>query len=230
MDAQPPIQEWAPDELLGPLNDVEGRNAPPRLFTRGDTSFLREGARIAVVGSRKATPEAVRRAQKLVRYLVGHRALIVSGLAEGVDHAAHQAALERGGRTIAVVGTGLDLAYPAANAALQWRIAREHLLVSQFPVGTPIQRSNFPRRNRTMALIADATVIVEAGDTSGTLSQGWESLRLGRPLFIMRSVATSPALRWPAEMLGYGAIVLSEPDELLPLLDVRHGPAAAAAF
>ena len=86
---------------------------------------------------------------------------------------------------------------------------REQLVVSQFPPGYPSQKKNFPMRNRTMALITDATVIVEAGEKSGTLHQGWEALRLGRLLFLLESVAKDDRLSWPAEMIRYGAQVLS---------------------
>ena len=126
------------------------------------------------------------------------------------------------GRTIAVLGTPLDRTYPAKNRALQRRIMEEHLAISQYPVGHPILKGNFPRRNRTMALISDATVIAEAGETSGSLSQGWEALRLGRPLFIMKSVAGS-GLKWPADMRRYGADLLSDPDDLLDVLPTDVG-------
>ncbi len=87
---------------------------------------------------------------------------------------------------------------------------RDHLAVSQFAPGSAGGKKCFPMRNRTMALLSDATVIVEAGDGSGTLHQGWEALRLGRPLFLLDSVAKNDTLAWPGEMLGYGAEVLSE--------------------
>ena len=101
---------------------------------------------------------------------------------------------------------------------------QEHLVVSQFASGHPVRRTNFPRRNRTMALVSNATVIIEAGETSGTLHQGWEALRLNRPLFILRSVAEDPGLKWPGEMLDYGALVLSEPDEIF-----EHLPSGTSA-
>ena len=99
--------------------------------------------------------------------------------------------------------------FPASNGELQQTIMREHLAVSQFAPGTPVQRKNFPMRNRTMALLSEATVIVEAGNGSGTLHQGWEALRLGRLLFLMESLVQRTDLSWPKEMLGYGAQVLS---------------------
>jgi DNA processing protein len=201
--------ERTPMEVLGPLNDVEERNAPERLYLLGDESLLSHVPRVSIVGSRKADNRALERARTYAVNLATEGVVIVSGLAEGIDAAAHEATLSVGGRTIAVLGTGLDRAYPSKNRDLQARIAREHLLVSQFPMGSPVQRKNFPMRNRTMALLTDATIIVEASESSGTLHQGWEALRLGRLLFIDESVASRELLRWPTEMIGYGAQVLS---------------------
>jgi len=197
------------EELLGQLNAVERKHTPARLFVAGDVELVRRGPRVSVVGSRKASEEALRRTRSLVGSLVEHGMIVVSGLAEGIDTAAHETALARGGHTIAVLGTPLDQVYPAKNRALQERLMREELVISQFPPGAPIQPKNFPIRNRTMALLSDATVIVEASEKSGTLHQGWEALRLGRLLFLLESVAMNPALSWPAEMIRYGAQVLS---------------------
>jgi DNA processing protein len=203
-------QSFSPQDLLGPLNEVEQKNAPKVLYVAGDTSILEEGARVSIVGSRKASPEGLRRASKLATLLADRGIVVVSGLAEGIDTAAHTAAIKHGGRTIAVLGTPLDQVFPRQNAALQDQIMREHLAISQYPVGRPVQRKNFPLRNRTMALISDATVIIEAANTSGSLSQGWEALRLGRPLFLAKSVTEDPSLTWPAEMVHYGAVILSD--------------------
>ena len=216
-------QSVSPQDLLGPLNEVEQKNAPKALYVSGNTSILEEGARVSIVGSRKASPEGLRRASKLAGLLAGRGIVVVSGLAEGIDTAAHTAAIKHGGRTIAVLGTPLDQVYPRQNAALQEEIMRDHLAVSQYPVGYPVQRKNFPLRNRTMALISDATVIIEAGNTSGSLSQGWEALRLGRSLFLAKSVTQDPSLKWPAEMIHYGAEVLSDQtiEELFDSLPAR---------
>ena len=203
------IHEHTPAELLGVLNDVERKHAPETLYTAGDIGLLRSGPRVSVVGSRKASEEGIRRARLLTKALVSRHAVVVSGLAEGIDTAAHETAIELGGRTVAVLGTPLDKVFPAKNRPLQERIMREYLAVSQFPSGSATHPSSFPMRNRTMALLTDATVIVEAGEKSGTLHQGWEALRLGRLLFLMESVATNPALSWPAEMIRYGAQVLA---------------------
>jgi DNA processing protein len=107
-----------------------------------------------------------------------------------------------GGRVAAVIGTPLDKAYPAENAELQHDIYRRHLLMTPFCVGERVFRSNFPTRNRVMAAISDATAIIEASDTSGTLHQAAECVRLGRWLFIAKSVVDDPQLTWPARFLG----------------------------
>jgi DNA processing protein len=215
----------APSEVLGGLSEVEKKFAPAQLFLAGRAELLRGTSRVSIVGSRKATDDGLKRARALARKLVEHGIVVVSGLAAGVDRAAHEAAIEAAGETIGVLGTPLDESYPKENAELQRRIAREFLLVSQFPPGYPVQPKNFPIRNRTMALLTDATIIVEAGERSGTLHQGWEALRLGRPLFILESVASSDALTWPAEMTQYGAQILSRDN-----LDVIVENLASAPF
>ena len=208
-----------PDTVLGPLNELERIHAPAQLFLAGNVDLLRRRPKVSVVGSRKASPEAIRRAARLARILVENNVVVVSGLAEGVDTAAHRAAMEAGGSTIAVIGTPLDKNYPKENRDLQCEIASRHLVVSQFTPGTKVRPYFFPMRNRTMALIVDASVIVEAGATSGSLSQGWEALRLGRSLFIMQSILDNhPDLEWPLKMQEYGALILREPEDLLDSL------------
>jgi len=203
------VVELRPEDLIGPLNDVEKKNAPATLFLAGDDALLRMGRRVSLVGSRRASAAGLSRAASLAKALVTAEVTVVSGLAEGIDTAAHETAMAFGGRTIAVLGNPLDTFYPASSRELQREIVRSHLAVSQFPAGYPSQRKNWPRRNRTMALLTDCTVIVEAREGSGTLHQGWEALRLGRPLFLMESVASDKTLTWPHEMIRYGAQVLS---------------------
>ncbi len=205
-------------DLLGPLNEHERKYAPAHLWAAGHSEWLSQRPKVSIVGARRASSDGLRRAVRLSRLLVERGAIVVSGLAEGIDTAAHEATIAAGGRTIAVIGTPLSDAFPARNRALQTRLMAEHLVVSQFADGHPVQRKNFPIRNRTMALIVDASVIVEASDGSGTLSQGWEALRLGRPLWLMRSVVENASLQWPSEMLDYGASILTDPDDLLDSL------------
>lgn len=197
--------ELAPDQILGPLNEVESKNAPERLFIAGDASILARGPRVSIVGSRKASSAGLSAARRLAEAFAERDIVIVSGLAEGIDTEAHEGAMERGGRTVAVLGTPLDKPYPARNRDLFARIVQKHLAVSQFAPGTRTQPSHFPMRNRTMALIADATIIVEAGKGSGSLHQGWEALRLGRPLFLLDILLKAGGLTWPGEMARYGA-------------------------
>ena len=92
---------------------------------------------------------------------------------------------------------------------------RNHLAISQFPIGYPTRPRDFVIRNRTMALISDASIIVEAGDSSGSLHQGWEALRLGRPLFIWKAIVNNPSLKWPKKMIEYGALELNDPEEII---------------
>jgi DNA processing protein len=145
----------------------------------------------------------------------------MSGLAAGVDTEAHSATIQCGGRTVAVIGTPLDVAYPAANARLQEKIYREHLLVSPFPIGSRVFRSNFPERNKVMAALSDATVIMEASDTSGSLHQAAECRpdRLDRWLFISQSVVNDPRLTWPKKFLGGPKVkILRETSDVLAVL------------
>lgn len=221
-----------PTDLLGSLNPVELKHAPPILYLEGRRELLDVGSRVAVVGSRKASETGLARARKLTTKLVEHGIVVVSGLAAGIDTAAHTTAMARGGATIAVLGTPLDRTYPAENAGLQRKIGEEYLLVSQFRPGTAIRPQNFPIRNRTMALLSDATVIVEAGEKSGAISQGWEALRLGRELYIMQSVVLDKSLSWPADLINYGAQVLSDQtlEHLLDSLPLRGAPILDAAI
>jgi DNA processing protein len=173
------------------------------LFFSGDLSLIDRPC-VAIVGSRSVSDAGRARASRLARELVQSGLVVVSGLALGIDTAAHTAAIAAGGSTIAVVGTPLDRAYPAENIALQEEIYRDHLLVSPFRKGERTYRSSFPKRNRVMAAITDATVIVEASDTSGSLHQAAECVRLGRWLFIAKSLADDPTLAWPAKFLRKG--------------------------
>jgi DNA processing protein len=205
----PTMMQMSIAEALGTLTDEEKKNAPKTLYFRGNRAFLDSALRVSVIGSRKASAEGLKRARSLARSLVAHGVVVVSGLAQGIDTAAHMAALEAGGETIAVIGTPLDQYYPATNKELQRLLGREQLLISQFPTGAAVAPKNFPIRNRTMALLTDATVIVEAGEKSGTLHQARETLRLGRALFLMESLANDTVLSWPRELIGQGAQILT---------------------
>lgn len=218
------VQVLAPQDFLGPLNAYEVRNAPKTIYTAGDTSLLTAGRRVSVVGSRKATPADLDRARDLVRELVSHCVTVVSGLAAGIDTIAHQTALDMDGSTVAVLGTPLDQTYPKSNRELQERIIASNLAVSQYAFGSGVRRENFVLRNRTMALICDATIIVAASETSGTQHQGWEAIRLGRPLFFSESLLEQN-VSWIKEQMRYGGEPLG--DENLDLF-FEHLPERGA--
>ena len=162
----------------------------PRLFAAGDESLV--GARaVAVVGSRAASPEGRAFAAEVACALVRVGFVVMSGLAAGIDTAVHRAAIAAGGRTIAVIGTPLERAYPPENARLQEQIYSDHLLVSPFAEGTRTHRGHFPARNRVMARLALATVVAEAQENSGTVHQVRESLACGRRVFVARQLLAS---------------------------------------
>jgi DNA processing protein len=166
---------------------------------------------VAVVGTREPSPEGAKRAEKLTRMLCDDGFTIVSGLAAGIDSIAHKTAIAYNAPTIAVIGTPLSSVYPKENADLQAEIARNHLLISQVPVcrysdqDWRINRGFFPERNITMSALTEATVIVEAGETSGTLIQARHALKQRRKLFILDS-CFEKGLEWPAKYAAKGAI------------------------
>lgn len=208
----------SPEELLGPLNDIERKFAPKEIFTAGAIEIPLPRPRVAIVGSRKASTTGLKVAADISKTLCKRGVVIVSGLAEGIDTAAHRAAIEARGRTIGVLGTALDQSYPRENSKLQEEMMANHLVISQFPIGSPTRPENFVLRNRTMALIANASIIVEAGEMSGSLHQGWEALRLGRPLFIWKSIMNNSSLSWPRKMMSYGALELEDPAQVVGVL------------
>ena len=173
-----------------------------RLWVAGDVSLIRKSC-VAVVGARKVSSQGAARARRIGCELARAGVVIVSGLAYGVDTQVLTSAIDAGGRVIAVIGTPVDTAYPAANKRLQELIYREHLLVSQFQPGKRVFPTNFPERNKLMAAISDATVIIEASDTSGSLHQAAECVRLNRWLFIAKSIMDDPNLKWPHEFSKY---------------------------
>jgi DNA processing protein len=194
------------DDLIAGIRTItpeqQARLQPDsRLWSVGDISLLHRKC-VAIVGTRAVTPEGAARSRRLARELAAAGVVVVSGLAKGVDTEALSAAVDAGGKVVAVIGTPIDRAYPAENKHLQERIYREHLLVSQFAPGERVFPTNFPERNKLMAALSDATAIIEAGDTSGTLHQAAECGRLGRWLFIAKSVVDDPLLQWPKRFLG----------------------------
>jgi DNA processing protein len=191
------------------LHDAEHR--VEMLYFQGAWSLV-ETRCIAIVGTRKPSSDGAANATKIATLLSADGFTIVSGLAEGVDTIAHGAAIARGAPTVAVIGMPLSLVYPKENAHLQRFIAKEQLLISQVPI-CAYQHMNFrskpvffPERNITMSALTEATVIVEASDTSGTLSQARAALAQGRKLFILDGCFRNTNLRWPKMYEKRGAV------------------------
>lgn len=179
-----------------PDNLREVHDRPPAIFVAGRLAEA-DARSVAVIGSRQASEDGLAAARTLSRYLVAERFVVVSGLAAGIDTAVHTAALAAGGRTVAVIGTGLRQSYPSANAALQAELARDCAVVSQFLPDAPPAPDHFRQRNAVMSGLTRGTVIVEASERSGTRVQARLALAHGRPVFLRRSVLDHD---WAQEM------------------------------
>jgi DNA protecting protein DprA len=192
-----------------------------RIYYAGDLALLKRPS-VAIVGTREVSEAGIILTKRLSRELVENGINIVSGLAYGVDTVAHTTAIETGGKTIAVIGTPLEKASPSENAKLQECIYREHLLISRFKTGEKIFRTNFPLRNRLMAVLSDATVVTEASDTSGTLHQAAECAKRGRWLFIVRTVIDNPSVTWPARFLkDTRTVILDRTEQIVDAIAQR---------
>lgn len=207
-----------------PLRLRDARNPVELLYFQGIWE-LSEMRSLAIVGSRNASADGLARAQKLARALVERNFAVVSGLAAGIDTAAHTAALQAGGTTIAVIGTPIGESYPKKNARLQDEIASRHLLISQVPIIRYSQepfsnrRTYFPERNATMSALTEGTIIVEAGETSGTLTQARAAMFQGRKLFILDNCFNRSDITWPARFEKLGAIRVREIDDIWSAID-----------
>jgi DNA processing protein len=208
------------DSYPARLRDIH--QMPPVVFTRG--TLADDCRAVAVVGTRKPTERGVAIATQIATALAENGVTVVSGLAQGIDTAAHTAALAAGGRTVAVIGTGVNRSYPATNAALQLRIVADGLVLSQFWPDAPPTRQTFPMRNATMSGYAAATVVVEAAYRSGARMQARLALQHGRPVVLTDSLLEHDWARDYAQRPGVH--VVSNPGQLLATVDeiVRQIP------
>jgi DNA processing protein len=185
---------------------------PPFLFYRGE--LRRDDARsVAIVGTRRASDEGLRRSRTLAERLVETDVTVISGLARGIDASAHEATLEAGGRTIAVVGTGILRTYPKEHAALAERIAENGAVVSQFWPSAPPTRYSFPMRNAVMSGISQGTAVIEASSTSGAKMQARLAIEQGKRCFLMASLVTHES--WARRYLERGAIEVQSIDDVV---------------
>jgi DNA processing protein len=178
---------------------------PAVLYTKGDPQILTERLNIAIIGSRKATVYSEKALSLIVPPLVANDAVIVSGLAKGADAMAHAAALEYGGKTIAVLGHGLFHLYPKENAALAQQIAEKQLLLTEYPPYVKPERWTFPMRNRIISGLSNAVVVTEAADKSGTMSTVEHALDHGKYIFAVPGPITSMLSAGPNKLLDEGA-------------------------
>jgi DNA processing protein len=182
------------------------------LYYEGDLNLLEEEKLVAIVGTRNPSKEGVIRAKNLVKEFVKRGFTIVSGMAQGIDTVAHTTALNLGAKTIAVLGTPINQFYPKENIDLQKKLMKDHLVVSQVPYlrynlqNPSSNRFFFPERNKTMSALTWGTVIVEAGETSGTLIQARAAIHQKRKLFILNSCFENQALTWPNNLQKRGAV------------------------
>jgi DNA processing protein len=185
---------------------------PPLIFTAGAPQ-PQDARAVAVIGTRRPSASGEQQAEEIAAHLVQAGYTVVSGLAAGIDTAVHEGALAAGGRTLAVIGTGLAHTYPPQNAALQARIAESCAVISQFWPEAPPSRQTFPMRNATMSGLALASVVVEARETSGARTQTRRALNHGRPVFLMDSLLAQQP--WARELVTKpGVHVATSPDQI----------------
>ncbi len=204
---------WADSAYPPLLREIA--DAPPLLYLQGDPETL-SCPQLAIVGSRNATLQGSALARAFATQLLQHGLLITSGLALGIDTAAHQGALEAGGPTLAVLGTGVDHIYPARNRELAARIVAEGgALISELPLGSPPVAQNFPRRNRIISGLALGVLVVEASPRSGSLITARYALEQGREVFALPGSVHSPQSRGCHALIRQGAKLVEEVDHLL---------------
>lgn len=200
---------------------------PPMVFVAGRLTPA-DTKSVAVVGARRAGPRGVASARAISEHLVDAGYTVVSGLAAGIDTAAHTAAFARNGRTVAVIGTGLTRCYPSENANLQRRIGSECAVISQFWPDSPPSRRSFPMRNAVMSGLTLATVVVEASETSGARMQARLALAQGRPVFLLASLLATQA--WARDCAGRPAThVVSAPGEITSVIERLTSPGSLVA-
>ncbi len=228
--------QWAarPGHALVTLADAEYPRAlleiadpPALLYVRGRAD-LPAGYGIAIVGSRNATAQGLANAETLARALSAAGVTVVSGLALGIDAAAHRGALDGQGSTVGVLGTGIDVAYPARNAELFAALATRGAIVSEFPLGTPPVAANFPRRNRLISGLARGVLVVEAALDSGSLITARLAGEQGRDVFAVPGSIHSPLSKGCHALIKQGAKLVESAQDVLGEIAVATQPATAS--
>jgi DNA processing protein len=203
---------FADSRFPAPLRQIP--YAPPFLYVQG-TLLPEDELAVAVVGTRKPSYYGRRASYRLAADLCQQRVTIVSGLARGIDTAAHQGAVDGGGRTLAVLGCGLDIVYPPENKELYRSIPLHGALITEFPLGTPPEARNFPIRNRIISGLSQGVVVVEAGMQSGTHITANYALEQGREVFAVPGPIDSPGSIGPHRWIQQGAKLIREASDIL---------------
>lgn len=220
------IVAWDDDDFPRALLEVP--DSPPVLYLIGRRSLLNQTS-LAIVGSRNATPQGIENARVFAASLSSAGVTIVSGLALGIDAAAHAGALDGAGSTIAVVGTGLDRVYPARHRELAHAIATRGALVSEFTPGTPPLKENFPRRNRLISGLSRGVLVVEATLSSGSLITARLAGEQGRDVFAIPGSIHSPFSKGPHKLIREGAKLVETAQDILEEMKIAAAAPMCAA-
>ena len=213
------IQRWQRGAPEYPIELLDLHHPPTELYVMGSTAGLSK-PRVAIVGTRNSTAYGERIARTLTRSLVRAGVSVISGMARGIDGAAHRTVLEESGRTVAVLGTGIDVPYPVGHRQLHRAIAECGLVISENPPGMRAQLGAFPKRNRIIAALAPVTIVIEAGFRSGALNTASQALELGRVVAAVPGPIDSDQSRGSNQLLRDGAVLIAAADDALALLGV----------
>ena len=208
-----------------PQKLLELNDAPPILYALGRTELLNYPLSVAIVGARNATIAGRKIASRIAYNLTEADVLVISGMARGIDAAAHKGALyanSQNGATVAVLGTGVDVPYPTENTELYNQIRDKGLLLSEFPLGTAAQISNFPRRNRIISALTEGTLVVEAGVHSGSLITAKLALEQGKEVFAVPGSPLEVRSAGPNQLIKEGALLTESADDILNVLSMRQ--------
>ncbi len=213
------VMTWDDADYPARLREIS--QPPPILYLRGD--FVQEDAwAVAIVGTRRVTSYGRQVTEEIATFLAQNGVTVVSGLARGVDGIAHQAALNAGGRTFAVLGSGVDRIYPPEHRNLAEAIIGSGAILSDYPPDTPPEASNFPPRNRIISGLSMGTIVIEAGETSGALITANFSAEQGREVFAVPGNIFAPQSKGPNRLLQQGAHLLLKPRDILEVLDLTR--------
>ena len=204
-----------------PITLKGDKNSPPILYVKGDISTLNYKKSIAIVGGRAASITGRKTAAKIAMDLTEEDVCVISGMARGIDTSAHKGAmygLNQSGKTIAVLGTGIDVIYPPENKEVYEQIAKQGCIISEFLIGTKANTSNFPRRNRTVAALSEGILVVEASNNSGSLITAQYGIDMKKTIFAVPGTPGESRTQGSNSLIKNGAILVESASDILPFL------------